>query len=77
MSTQALQKSQQAKLQLERALLGGKGARGEMMKRVGGAVSPLLQLLFLSNLDMYSLQYFKVFELELPREKLVNVIGIL
>ncbi|XP_061881714.1 dedicator of cytokinesis protein 8 isoform X1 [Entelurus aequoreus] len=35
-STQALQKSQQAKLQLEQALLGGMGARGEMMKRVGG-----------------------------------------
>ncbi|XP_061756610.1 dedicator of cytokinesis protein 8 isoform X2 [Nerophis ophidion] len=34
-STQALQKSQQAKLQLEQALLGGMGARGEMMKRVG------------------------------------------
>lgn len=36
MSTQALQKSQQAKLQLEEALLRGMGARGEMMKRVGG-----------------------------------------
>uniref|UniRef100_UPI003AAE01D7 dedicator of cytokinesis protein 8 n=1 Tax=Centroberyx gerrardi TaxID=166262 RepID=UPI003AAE01D7 len=35
-STQALQKSQQAKLQLEQALLRGMGARGEMMKRVGG-----------------------------------------
>uniref|UniRef100_A0A8C8DWN4 Dedicator of cytokinesis 8 n=1 Tax=Oryzias sinensis TaxID=183150 RepID=A0A8C8DWN4_9TELE len=35
-STQALQKSQQAKLQLEEALLRGSGARGEMMKRVGG-----------------------------------------
>ncbi|XP_040011297.1 dedicator of cytokinesis protein 8 isoform X3 [Xiphias gladius] len=35
-STQALQKSQQAKLQLEEALLRGMGARGEMMKRVGG-----------------------------------------
>ncbi|XP_023814125.1 dedicator of cytokinesis protein 8 isoform X2 [Oryzias latipes] len=35
-STQALQKSQQAKLQLEEALLRGTGARGEMMKRVGG-----------------------------------------
>ncbi|KAE8292050.1 Dedicator of cytokinesis protein 8 [Larimichthys crocea] len=35
-STQALQKSHQAKLQLEQALLGGMGARGEMMKRVGG-----------------------------------------
>ncbi|XP_028314469.1 dedicator of cytokinesis protein 8 isoform X2 [Gouania willdenowi] len=34
-STQALQKSQQAKLQLEEALLRGMGARGEMMKRVG------------------------------------------
>uniref|UniRef100_A0A665X650 Dedicator of cytokinesis 8 n=1 Tax=Echeneis naucrates TaxID=173247 RepID=A0A665X650_ECHNA len=34
--TQALQKSQQAKLQLEEALLRGTGARGEMMKRVGG-----------------------------------------
>uniref|UniRef100_A0A3Q1EPX0 Dedicator of cytokinesis 8 n=1 Tax=Acanthochromis polyacanthus TaxID=80966 RepID=A0A3Q1EPX0_9TELE len=35
-STQALQKSQQAKLQLEEALLRGMGARGEMMRRVGG-----------------------------------------
>uniref|UniRef100_A0A3B4ZF89 Dedicator of cytokinesis 8 n=1 Tax=Stegastes partitus TaxID=144197 RepID=A0A3B4ZF89_9TELE len=34
-STQALQKSQQAKQQLEEALLRGMGARGEMMKRVG------------------------------------------
>ena len=40
MSTQALQKSQQAKLQLEEALLRGMGARGEMMKRVGGRVFP-------------------------------------
>lgn len=38
-STQALQKSQQAKLQLEEALLRGMGARGEMMKRVGAGVS--------------------------------------
>ncbi|XP_028849736.1 dedicator of cytokinesis protein 8 isoform X2 [Denticeps clupeoides] len=36
LSTQALQKSQQAKARLEEALLGGMGARGEMMKRVGG-----------------------------------------
>ncbi|XP_048834513.1 dedicator of cytokinesis protein 8 isoform X1 [Brienomyrus brachyistius] len=35
-STQALQKSQQAKARLEEALLLGMGARGEMMKRVGG-----------------------------------------
>uniref|UniRef100_A0A8C1HJH2 Dedicator of cytokinesis 8 n=1 Tax=Cyprinus carpio carpio TaxID=630221 RepID=A0A8C1HJH2_CYPCA len=35
-STQALQKSQQAKARLEEALLGGIGARGQMMKRVGG-----------------------------------------
>lgn len=35
-STQALQKSQQAKMQLEEALLRNMGARGEMMKRVGG-----------------------------------------
>nr|XP_046243653.1 dedicator of cytokinesis protein 8 isoform X2 [Scatophagus argus] len=35
-STQALQKSHQAKMQLEEALLRGMGARGEMMKRVGG-----------------------------------------
>uniref|UniRef100_A0A8C1KKU6 Dedicator of cytokinesis 8 n=1 Tax=Cyprinus carpio TaxID=7962 RepID=A0A8C1KKU6_CYPCA len=34
--TQALQKSQQAKARLEEALLGGIGARGQMMKRVGG-----------------------------------------
>uniref|UniRef100_A0AAY5F4T4 Dedicator of cytokinesis 8 n=1 Tax=Electrophorus electricus TaxID=8005 RepID=A0AAY5F4T4_ELEEL len=38
-STQALQKSQQAKARLEEALLGGMGARGEMMKRVGGRCS--------------------------------------
>jgi len=36
-SSQALQKSQQAKLQLEEALLGGRGARGEMIRRAGGA----------------------------------------
>uniref|UniRef100_A0AAQ5Y7T4 Dedicator of cytokinesis 8 n=1 Tax=Amphiprion ocellaris TaxID=80972 RepID=A0AAQ5Y7T4_AMPOC len=41
MSTQALQKSQQAKLQLEEALLRGMGARGEMMRRVGGNVFPV------------------------------------
>ncbi|KAM6965427.1 LOW QUALITY PROTEIN: dedicator of cytokinesis protein 8 [Aplochiton taeniatus] len=35
-STQALQKSQQAKLQLEDTLLRGIGARGEMIRRVGG-----------------------------------------
>uniref|UniRef100_A0A8C8J313 Dedicator of cytokinesis 8 n=1 Tax=Oncorhynchus tshawytscha TaxID=74940 RepID=A0A8C8J313_ONCTS len=35
-STQALQKSQQAKMQLEDSLLRGIGARGEMMRRVGG-----------------------------------------
>ncbi|XP_059909470.1 dedicator of cytokinesis protein 8 [Gadus macrocephalus] len=34
-SNQALQKSQQAKLQLEEALLRGMGARGEMIRRVG------------------------------------------
>ncbi|XP_066567304.1 dedicator of cytokinesis protein 8 isoform X2 [Amia ocellicauda] len=34
-STQALQKSQAAKARLEEALLGGMGARGEMMKRRG------------------------------------------
>lgn len=38
-STQARQKSHQAKLQLEEALLRGMGARGEMMKRVGGNAS--------------------------------------
>lgn len=38
-STQARQKSHQAKLQLEEALLRGMGARGEMMKRVGGSAS--------------------------------------
>ncbi|CAB1322222.1 unnamed protein product [Coregonus sp. 'balchen'] len=36
-STQALQKSQQAKLQLEDSLLRGIGARGEMMRRAGGS----------------------------------------
>nr|XP_046202826.1 dedicator of cytokinesis protein 8 isoform X1 [Oncorhynchus gorbuscha] len=36
-STQALQKSQQAKMQLEDSLLRGIGARGEMMRRVGGS----------------------------------------
>uniref|UniRef100_A0A674A314 Dedicator of cytokinesis 8 n=1 Tax=Salmo trutta TaxID=8032 RepID=A0A674A314_SALTR len=35
-STQALQKSQQAKMQLEDSLLRGIGARGEMMRRAGG-----------------------------------------
>ncbi|XP_067376191.1 dedicator of cytokinesis protein 8 isoform X1 [Channa argus] len=35
-STQALQKSHQAKLQLEEALLRRMGAAGEMMKRAGG-----------------------------------------
>ncbi|XP_053727876.1 dedicator of cytokinesis protein 8 isoform X2 [Synchiropus splendidus] len=35
-STQAFAKSQQAKLQLEQALLGGIGAAGKMMRRVGG-----------------------------------------
>ncbi|KAL2079535.1 hypothetical protein ACEWY4_025279 [Coilia grayii] len=35
-STQALQKSQQAKARLEQALLGGQGARGEMIRRAGG-----------------------------------------
>uniref|UniRef100_W5MSP2 Dedicator of cytokinesis 8 n=1 Tax=Lepisosteus oculatus TaxID=7918 RepID=W5MSP2_LEPOC len=37
-STQALQKSQQAKARLEEALLGGMGARGEMMKRSRGVL---------------------------------------
>ena len=66
MSTQALQKSHQAKLQLEEALLRGMGARGEMMKRVGGTVSPcalrkyLLELLVCQILDLHFLQYFKV-----------------
>ncbi|KAM9464554.1 dedicator of cytokinesis protein 8-like isoform 5-T5 [Salvelinus alpinus] len=36
-STQALQKSQQAKMQLEDSLLRGIGARGEMMRRAGGS----------------------------------------
>uniref|UniRef100_A0A8C8J8Z3 Dedicator of cytokinesis protein 8 n=1 Tax=Oncorhynchus tshawytscha TaxID=74940 RepID=A0A8C8J8Z3_ONCTS len=43
-STQALQKSQQAKMQLEDSLLRGIGARGEMMRRVGGQSHPLLSL---------------------------------
>uniref|UniRef100_A0A8C7GVE6 Dedicator of cytokinesis 8 n=1 Tax=Oncorhynchus kisutch TaxID=8019 RepID=A0A8C7GVE6_ONCKI len=38
----ALQKSQQAKMQLEDSLLRGIGARGEMMRRVGGQSHPLL-----------------------------------
>uniref|UniRef100_A0A674A3Q9 Dedicator of cytokinesis 8 n=1 Tax=Salmo trutta TaxID=8032 RepID=A0A674A3Q9_SALTR len=37
LSTQALQKSQQAKMQLEDSLLRGIGARGEMMRRAGGS----------------------------------------
>lgn len=63
MSTQALQKSQQAKLQLEEALLRGMGARGEMMKRVGGNVflctyaGKQLGIAFLAHLE---LQYFQV-----------------
>lgn len=44
-STQALQKSQQAKMQLEDSLLRGIGARGEMMRRVGGQSHPLLSLI--------------------------------
>uniref|UniRef100_A0A674A9P0 Dedicator of cytokinesis 8 n=1 Tax=Salmo trutta TaxID=8032 RepID=A0A674A9P0_SALTR len=39
LSTQALQKSQQAKMQLEDSLLRGIGARGEMMRRAGGQVN--------------------------------------
>uniref|UniRef100_A0A8C9VSN1 Dedicator of cytokinesis 8 n=1 Tax=Scleropages formosus TaxID=113540 RepID=A0A8C9VSN1_SCLFO len=42
----ALQKSQQAKARLEEALLGGMGARGEMMKRVGGEQ---LSMLFIGS----------------------------
>uniref|UniRef100_A0A8C6V2M6 Dedicator of cytokinesis 8 n=1 Tax=Neogobius melanostomus TaxID=47308 RepID=A0A8C6V2M6_9GOBI len=41
-SAQALQKSQQAKMQLEEALLKGAGARGEMMKRVGAGMDKTL-----------------------------------
>lgn len=47
-STQALQKSHQAKLQLEEALLRGMGARGEMMKRVGGGVSRRPRVAFIN-----------------------------
>ncbi|KAJ3603775.1 hypothetical protein NHX12_028516 [Muraenolepis orangiensis] len=42
-STQALQKSQQAKLQLEEALLRGIGARGEMIRRAGATERTLGQ----------------------------------
>uniref|UniRef100_A0A4W6C4Z7 Dedicator of cytokinesis 8 n=1 Tax=Lates calcarifer TaxID=8187 RepID=A0A4W6C4Z7_LATCA len=54
----ALQKSQQAKLQLEEALLRGMGARGEMMKRVGGNVflctyaGKQLGIAFLAHLEL-------------------------
>uniref|UniRef100_A0AAQ5XFJ3 Dedicator of cytokinesis 8 n=1 Tax=Amphiprion ocellaris TaxID=80972 RepID=A0AAQ5XFJ3_AMPOC len=51
MSTQALQKSQQAKLQLEEALLRGMGARGEMMRRVG--VSALSNLRWRKDLTQW------------------------
>lgn len=50
-STQALQKSQQAKARLEDALLGGVGARGEMMKRVAGKCSSSLLTLNIMNSD--------------------------
>uniref|UniRef100_A0A672GUP4 Dedicator of cytokinesis 8 n=1 Tax=Salarias fasciatus TaxID=181472 RepID=A0A672GUP4_SALFA len=52
MSTQALQKSQQAKLQLEEALLRGMGARGEMMKRLPLRLvsSPSFKILSRENL---------------------------
>lgn len=53
-STQARQKSHQAKLQLEEALLRGMGARGEMMKRVGGSASSR------APLGIASLSCFKV-----------------
>lgn len=53
-STQARQKSHQAKLQLEEALLRGMGARGEMMKRVGGSASSCVPL------GIAFLSYFKV-----------------
>lgn len=36
---EARQKSHQAKQKLEEALLRGMGARGEMMRRVGGSAS--------------------------------------
>lgn len=67
-STQALQKSHQAKLQLEEALLRGMGARGEMMKRVGGSVS----LCTLSTSWNSFSEIFQTFEHELPPE-LVNM----
>lgn len=60
-STQALQKSHQAKLQLEEALLRGMGARGEMMKRVGGRA-------FLYTLNLGLLLVFQSFAHELPPE---------
>lgn len=67
-STQALQKSHQAKLQLEEALLRGMGARGEMMKRVGGSVSPCT---LSTSWNCFSV-IFQSFEHELP-PKLVNM----
>lgn len=63
-STQALQKSHQAKLQLEEALLRGMGARGEMMKRVGGSVS----LCTLSTSWSSFSEIFQTFEHELSPE---------
>lgn len=75
-STQALQKSHQAKLQLEEALLRGMGARGEMMKRVGGSVSPCTLstswcLNCTKRCNCFSV-IFQSFEHELP-PKLVNM----
>uniref|UniRef100_A0A671TYQ6 Dedicator of cytokinesis 8 n=1 Tax=Sparus aurata TaxID=8175 RepID=A0A671TYQ6_SPAAU len=51
----SLHKSHQAKLQLEEALLRGMGARGEMMKRVGGSVSACALLLTKAELDQEAL----------------------
>lgn len=52
-STQALQKSHQAKLQLEEALLRGMGARGEMMKRVGAGASQRPRITLI-NIQFYT-----------------------
>ncbi len=71
MSTQALQKSHQAKLQLEEALLRGTGARGEMMKRVGGTVSPCI--LRKTASDLHFLQYFKVLKVNTQIFKMLSV----
>uniref|UniRef100_A0A8C7VN45 Dedicator of cytokinesis 8 n=1 Tax=Oncorhynchus mykiss TaxID=8022 RepID=A0A8C7VN45_ONCMY len=64
-STQALQKSQQAKMQLEDSLLRGIGARGEMMRRAGGQYHPPLLKRFPSPVSLRT-------KAELDQEALIS-----